>query len=235
MGWPGPGGKCTRPTGPYRAALKLAALPGDEARTAQIALLETALRHVPNDPQLEAALGEAWIQRYDEQKSSAARDTALDHYRRARDLCPLLVMPQMRLATYAPAGERPGYLRAVKLLRPADSEIWYLAGLQEWHDKQQSEALATWKQTLTLSDRWLPTILDQLAPLYGNAEQLKQALPEQPELYAQAAQYLVDRPEETPDQALREKAAQQLRGCLEDAAVRRAVQAGAAVPAGPSF
>jgi hypothetical protein len=128
----------------------------------------------------------------------------LRHCLLARDLCPLLARPQVRLADYAhrlAAGDARGaYLRRAKTLVPFDPEIWYFSGLQELLDGRTDEAWQSWHHSLELSGQRLPDIVHHAAPLLTPAEILDRLLPDKPDLLYQAAFELYPDPEATdPD------------------------------------
>jgi tetratricopeptide (TPR) repeat protein len=119
---------------------------------------------------------------------------ALRHYRRARDLCPLLPVPQVRLATFAEyftrAEPRQTYLDRVKRLRPSDPELWYLVGVQEFRDGDTARAWRSWRHSLEGSDRRLADVLVRIAPLPDAAASLVETLPERADYFYQAAMKL---------------------------------------------
>jgi tetratricopeptide (TPR) repeat protein len=115
----------------------------------------------------------------------------LQHCLLARDLCPLLAPPQVKLADYADklaAGDaRRDYLRRAKALVPFDPELWYFSGLQELLDGQQDEAWASWRRCLELSGRRLPEIVRASAGLLPPQQIMDRVLPEKPDLVFAAA------------------------------------------------
>jgi hypothetical protein len=129
----------------------------------------------------------------------------LRHCLLARDLCPLLARPQVRLADYAnrlAAGDTRGdYLRRAKTLVPFDPEIWYFSGLQELLDGRGDEAWASWHRSLELSDLRLPDIVRHAAAVLTPGEIMDRLLPEKPDLLYRAAFELYPDPVETdPDE-----------------------------------
>ena len=118
----------------------------------------------------------------------------MDHFRRARDLCPLLSIPQVRLAEYIEqfqrAEPRDSYLSRAKKLRPSDIELWYLAGKQEEHDGKLEEACKSWNYALSGSGRRLPDIVAVLATKPNAAELMLQTIPPRPDYLVQAAAQL---------------------------------------------
>src|SRR5262249_9431834 len=77
---------------------------------------------------------------------------ALRSYVRARDLCPLIAKPHVRIAAYHElfqrADSRAAYLeRAIRLV-PHDAELWYLSGNQAEREGRLDEACRCWRRSL---------------------------------------------------------------------------------------
>jgi len=127
---------------------------------------------------------------------------ALSHYRRARDLCPLLDRPHIRLA--GEAGDRDllvradppaAYLARARFLLPHDPQIWFLSGLEELEEGRQEEAWQSWRRSLICSRRYLGDILDRaLGHLDGQAVVLR-VMPEDSGLLYEAAALVAKRQE----------------------------------------
>jgi O-antigen ligase len=120
---------------------------------------------------------------------------ALRHYLLARDLCPLLSMPHVRLATYRdrlqdadPCG---AYLKRAKRLLAGEPDLWYVCGLQELRDGQPEEAWKSWRRCLECSARHLRAILKEVVRQPGAAQVSDRVLPDRPPLLLAAARSLV--------------------------------------------
>jgi O-antigen ligase/tetratricopeptide (TPR) repeat protein len=119
---------------------------------------------------------------------------ALRHLVRARDLCPLLCEPHVRIAAHREvldeADTRAAYLGRAKLLMSPNAELWYLCGLQELLDGDTDQATRSWHRCLELSDRYLPRILGMITSSLSPQDVLERLLPEKPELLVMAANQL---------------------------------------------
>lgn len=87
---------------------------------------------------------------------------ALQAARTARNLCPTLAGPHLRLAALAELFDPPQspmwYLERAKSVAPADAEIYYLSGLKALEAGQRSTAWADWKEALSRSSSVLGSI-----------------------------------------------------------------------------
>lgn len=119
---------------------------------------------------------------------------ALRHLVRARDLCPLLCEPHVRIAahreTLDEADSRAAYLGRAKLLMSPNAELWYLCGMQEFLDGDVDQATQSWHRCLELSDQHLAEILGMVASSLSPADILERLLPERPALLVKAANQL---------------------------------------------
>jgi tetratricopeptide (TPR) repeat protein len=131
------------------------------------------------------------LQRREDELSGRHLVPGMRHCLLARDLCPLLAPPQVRLADYADklaAGDtRRDYLRRAKALVPFDPELWYFSGLQELLDGQEDEAWASWRRSLELSSRRLPGVVRASAALLTPQQIMDRVLPDRPDLVFAAA------------------------------------------------
>jgi tetratricopeptide (TPR) repeat protein len=88
---------------------------------------------------------------------------ALEHYVRARNLCPLQARAQAAVGSLCEkarhAEPRLAYLERAALLRPADAEIAYLLGAEQLRSGQPAEAYASWRRCLSDTDKYLPDVL----------------------------------------------------------------------------
>jgi O-antigen ligase/tetratricopeptide (TPR) repeat protein len=125
---------------------------------------------------------------------------ALRHYVQARNLCPLVAKPHVRIAAnlrwFQRAEPRSAHLDRAKRLLPADEQLWYLCGVQELLDGQSDQAWRSWRHCLDLSDRYLAPILARSAPLLAPSDLIDRILPEDPRLLLAAAQQLYPQPEQ---------------------------------------
>jgi tetratricopeptide (TPR) repeat protein len=129
--------------------------------------------------------------------ADAARETrstlvpAVQHYLQARAVCPLLPLPHLRLAALRDELLRAepcrSYLARAKRLRPADTDVWYIAGLEELQQGDQQEAWRSWRQALRCSKRYLPDIVARSMARLSPAELVAQVLPANAEQLAAAA------------------------------------------------
>jgi O-antigen ligase len=121
---------------------------------------------------------------------------ALRAFLQARAACPLRPEPHLALASYAhllPRAEpRAVHLDRAKSLAPADPQLWYLCGLQEY-TADTGRAFASWRHSLELSDRYLPDILAH-AEAVDPAALLTNLLPDDPTLLLAAASQLYPEP-----------------------------------------
>ncbi len=128
---------------------------------------------------------------------------ALRHLVRARDLCPLLCEPHVRIAAHREvldeADARAAYLGRAKLLMSPNAELWYLCGVQEFLDGDVDQATRSWRRCLELSDRHLAKILGMIASSLDPPDILERLLPEKPDLLVKAAGQLF------PDESLTEE------------------------------
>lgn len=164
----------------------------------------------PNDAEVQARLARAYLDWHDawlSDKRASSADSpaaqadllALEHYIAARDLCPLLPVPHLRiaqdLAKLQVADPMSFYLQRAKILAPADPQLWYLCGKMELAAGHDDEARRSWRRCLELSDRFLSTIVDQTLKTEP-VERLWQLLPENhPNLWRLAAFHLYPQPE----------------------------------------
>ncbi|MBY0526628.1 MAG: O-antigen ligase family protein [Gemmataceae bacterium] len=126
---------------------------------------------------------------------------ALVHYVSARAACPLLALPHMRLAATRDAlldGDPcREYLARAKRLRPADTEIWYISGLEELQRGEQAEAWQSWRQALRCSRLHLSDIVARSTTWLSAEQLIAHVLPEDAEELADAAVQLFPNPSET--------------------------------------
>lgn len=125
-----------------------------------------------------------------QQLAQEALIPSLRHYLAARDLCPLIAKAQVQLAAHVDwlpqADPKTVYMERAKRAVPHSSEVWYLAGLLAFREDQDSEAARDWKQSLELSPRYLPAILDRARGKWNDTQLLHDVLPEDPRRIIQA-------------------------------------------------
>lgn len=135
----------------------------------------------------------------------------------ARDYCPLLAEPHVRLAALADhfkrSDSRLTYLERARFLRPTDAEILYACGRQEFAEGRLEQAWRSWHRCLEISERRLFDILDASAAILGPAGLMERILPDKPELLIRAAAHLYPDPQASePRKPFREKALALLEG-----------------------
>jgi O-antigen ligase len=135
---------------------------------------------------------------------------ALRHYLLARDLCPLLDKPHVRLAAHRdalPAAEpRAAYLKRAKRLLAGEPDLWYICGLQELRDGQTEEAWKSWRRCLECSGRHLQAVLREVERRGGRRAALEKVLPDRPVVLVEAARFLVFNEEQTHKEELLRRA-----------------------------
>jgi tetratricopeptide (TPR) repeat protein len=118
----------------------------------------------------------------------------------ARDLCPLLPRPHMRLAAHAAAlahADKPAnYWVRARRLAPFDAELFYYSGVQARKDGRTEEAWDQWKRSLSLSRKYLPAIVDAASAAgLSPTEMLARLLPDDPRVLHEAARRLEPNPD----------------------------------------
>jgi O-antigen ligase/tetratricopeptide (TPR) repeat protein len=116
---------------------------------------------------------------------------ALSQHVLARDLCPLMAKPHVRIAAnrewFAHADTRATYLGRAHSLVPHDAELWYLGGVQEMADGQPRQAARSWKRSLTVSEDYLQPILAHASLSFSPEQVMDQVLPDNPNQIMAAA------------------------------------------------
>jgi tetratricopeptide (TPR) repeat protein len=120
----------------------------------------------------------------------------------ARNICPLLPRPHMRLAAHASAlaeHDPPAkYWERARRLAPYDAELWYFSGVESRNQGQKEAAWDQWKRSLTIQRKYLPQILDAaVAAGMSPTDMLTRFLPDDPRVLYEAAVRL----EPDPDSA----------------------------------
>jgi O-antigen ligase/tetratricopeptide (TPR) repeat protein len=168
-------------------------------RLAVVGALQDVLLAAAGAPPDFAAVGAtaarvAWAHRFRDEEAERARrygQPALEYALRARALCPLLPAPHVRLAAFADLlarGDPPRvYLERAHAVRPVDTEITYLLGLQCFQDGSFAEAWRSWREVLDRSDERLEAIVERSSRVLTPDELADNVLPRQPETLARAA------------------------------------------------
>lgn len=119
---------------------------------------------------------------------------ALHHFIKARDLCPLLVRPHLRLAAYHHLLEGGGtsgqYWERAKLIAIQDPELWFSSGVFNLARGDQKEAWSDFRESLHWSNRFLSEILGQAKRQLSSREILEQVLPDDADTQLAAYQFL---------------------------------------------
>jgi tetratricopeptide (TPR) repeat protein len=143
-----------------------------------------------------AAVAQLRVRQLDEELTEAELVPALESHLRARALCPLLSLPNIRLAAAAQhlvqVDARSKYLERATQLRPFDVELRYALGLQLWAEGDKVRAALAWKDCLSHSDQHLGEILDRVAAETEGLLSQKDnpwgyVLPDKPDLWVRAA------------------------------------------------
>ena len=170
-----------------------------DVQEARISLLNRAVRAAPEEAVLRLTVGQAYLDLYrarlatlerqepvrDVERGRLARRyllPALRHYLVARDLCPLMAKPHVRIADcrewLLQGDARSAYIRRAKLVLPGNAEVWYLVGLLELRDGRQDEARADWRRSLEISDEYLSVILQRTRTTMSDEELIQRVLPD---------------------------------------------------------
>jgi O-antigen ligase/tetratricopeptide (TPR) repeat protein len=116
---------------------------------------------------------------------------ALQRYLLARDLCPLLSKPQIRLAASVPylakADPALAYVDRAKRVVTNDPDLLFLFGVQEILLGQKERAIDSWHRSLALSDRNVEAVLQLGRGALTSREFAERVLPEKPEILLAAA------------------------------------------------
>lgn len=119
---------------------------------------------------------------------------ALHHFISARNLCPLLVRPHLRLAAYHQllegGGTQQQYWDRAKLIASQDPELWFSSGVFNLAQGDQEGAWADFRESLRWSNRFLSEIVGQAKRLLSANDILAKVLPEDPDTQLAACQLL---------------------------------------------
>lgn len=193
--------------------LELGDLPGCQKR---IDILTRTTYISPNDAEVYWELAQAHLDAYqlkalpDSDSQRRTKMLAADHLlpamgymQMARDLCPLLPQPHIRIAShieeFTSIEPRQNYLRRVKQLCPADATFWFLCGVEELKDNPE-DAWKSFKHCLSLSDEHLTSILDTAAGYLDPNAMVSQVFPADPTMILAAADHLFPKTEQGSNQ-----------------------------------
>jgi O-antigen ligase/tetratricopeptide (TPR) repeat protein len=157
----------------------------EESHAPQVEYLTAAVRYSPDDAALRQALAEAHLWQAEHTSEPGHRAAAARQLLAARDLCPVMVQPQLKLAALTNEFSSPDsagdYLARAARLGPTDPEIWYLRGCVE-QPADEETAWGYWRRSLQLSDHYLPDILQKLGPKPDPAAVAEKLLPDDPHM-----------------------------------------------------
>lgn len=176
------------------------ALAGSGSHGDAIPILQQALLLKPNDGELNILMAEAKFgvrqQQGDAKESPEYQRLTVEALRRvlrARQLCPILPTPHMRLAAntanLATSDSPLEYLRRAQSLAPSDPQLWYFIGLQQLKENQIDDARESWKRSLELSPQRVANIMDR-ASVVCTPAQLLEMLPDDAETIVEAVDHL---------------------------------------------
>jgi tetratricopeptide (TPR) repeat protein len=160
-----------------------------------ITFLQTATHIDPSDTDLQLGLGQLYLDRTPaKDRLAESIRPGIRHMILARNSCPLLARPQMRLAAYAKLLDRADpperYWERAAQLAPSDADFWYLRGAYALKQNDPAEAWNYWRRSLQLSPVHLKEIVAAAYPKLGINGLLSQILPENAELIVKSAELL---------------------------------------------
>jgi O-antigen ligase len=187
----------------YRLAAQRCPAEDAAAQGRRRAYLRAATTLSPEDAELRLDLARAYHDEHERRGADGAgRDdlrSALRGYLRARNLCPLLDEPHLRLAVHvrdmARSDPAPAYFSRAQIVLPDDARVWYLSGVQEAADGRRERAWQCWRRSLECSDRFLEPILDAGVRTSPADEVVERLFPEQTALLLRAGALLESRPD----------------------------------------
>jgi tetratricopeptide (TPR) repeat protein len=165
------------------AAAVVAGTDDPRRREKAVRYLEAATRLRPSDAELWSALAGAEVARGDVV-------AALRAARAARDRCPLLAGPHLRLGTFAGAVVRgePAAVHFERAKRVAgfDPDVWYFSGAAALARGDLDAAWADWKECLGRAPRRLAALVRQAGPHLSPDQLRARILPDDPALWVAA-------------------------------------------------
>ena len=188
---------------------------GQNSLPDQLALLDAAVRADPENARVRFALAQTHFDLYERKSGQSEQPTelealkkehllpALQHTLVARDLCPLMAVPHVRLAAHVRefdvVDSRQAYIQRAKRVAPSDPLLWYICGIQELTDGEFDHAWKSFERTLELSAEYLPLIINRSVDRLGPEEMLKHVLPDRAGVLLQAALQLYPGPDAVED------------------------------------
>lgn len=127
---------------------------------------------------------------------------ALAHYVEARNYCPLLARPQVRIAAhtdrFVKSEDRVAYLKRAKRLLRGEGELWHYCGTVELTAGQHEQAWATWRHCLEITDDFFDSILTRSLEHLSPQEIAEKVLPDKGDIILRAAARLYDADDSSP-------------------------------------
>jgi O-antigen ligase len=193
------------------AAIDLDASANPSQFERKVDLLNAAAAIQPGDAEVHLELAEAYSaeRSYWQPNASTSTDDlqgpgtqadqlAIEHFLIARDLCPLLPAPHVRIATNLEkfkSADSPGaYLKRAKKLAAAHPELWFLCGKYEFENGEVDEAWRSWRRSIELSDKYLTRIVDQAVAAAGADTLLANLTGARPAVWRLVAFHLYPKP-----------------------------------------
>lgn len=170
-----------------------------QAQTSQLVrAFSQLLDEAPNDASLHADIAGFYLEAYQASNRNPADTTGstpedsglqrtlatgLKHTLTARDLCPIMPEPHVRLAFYhrhlLTSDPRATYLARAKVVAPASEELWFLCGVEELRRGEIQVALASWQNCIALGDQFHQQISNEAREKLTH-QQIKRMLPDTP-------------------------------------------------------
>ncbi len=191
----------------YRALQRLK--PPDPAQATQ--MLAAAAELDPDNAELQVELGQVYLDQTRNPKSEIDKRKlvipGIRHMILARNACPLLPAPHVRIAAFSGELHRTDppemYWKRAERLTPSDPELWYLHGVQLLKSGETSRAWESWRRSLSLSGLRLKNIVLAAYPELGVPGLIRNVLPDRPEQFAQAAELLAAGKPPAPPETLK--------------------------------
>jgi tetratricopeptide (TPR) repeat protein len=162
-----------------------------------VTYLQSAIRRDPTNPDLQLELGQVYLDRIPEKTSSRLPEAVvpgLRHMIAARNVCPILPRPHMRLAAHATelakADPPEVYWQRAERLASWDPDLWYLHGVELLKSGKKSEAWACWRRSLELSPNHLKDVVTVAYPQLKIDGLLANVLPGDPAQLVKTAELL---------------------------------------------
>lgn len=167
-----------------QAARALERVGGPEARRDRAECWAAAAKLRPGDATYHQALGQTLLDAGDEAEG-------LRHLIAARDRCPVLAPPHVRLGerrvALAVGDEAAVYLERGARLAPGDPVVWYELGRRHLLDGHLESAWPAWRRCVELADEFVPAVAARAAEYLAPDELMAQVLPARPSALVAAA------------------------------------------------